>query len=82
MTARKNIPSNSATPLITYDLKAPGASGEALIDGKVVMTFKDEQHLRIYAAVSQGNHQFRLRLNKPATLTFMDHNIDFKYCRP
>ena len=21
-------------------------------------------------------------LNKPATLTFMDHNIDFKYCRP
>ena len=82
MTARKSIPSNSPAPLFSYDFAAPGASGSVLIDEKVVMTFKDAQHLRIHAAVSQGNHQFRLVLDKPAALTFMDSNDDFKYCRP
>jgi hypothetical protein len=81
MTARKSIPSNSAAPLFTYDFAAPGASGTALIDGKTVKTFNDQQHLRIYAPVSPGNHQFRLILDKPATLTFMVSNDDFKYCQ-
>jgi hypothetical protein len=82
MTARTSIPSNSAVPLFAYDFAAPGASGQALIDGKAVATFKDEQHLRIHVAVSPGNHQFRLILEKPATLTFMVSNDDFKYCQP
>jgi hypothetical protein len=82
MTARKSIPSNSPEPLFAYDFAAPGASGQALIDGKVVASFKNEQHLLIHAAVSSGNHQFRLVLDKPATLTFMNSNDDFKYCQP
>jgi hypothetical protein len=82
MTARKTIPSNSAVPLFTYDFAAPGASGKALIDGNSVATFKDEQHLRVRADVSPGNHQFRLILDKPASLTFMVSNDDFKYCQP
>jgi hypothetical protein len=81
MTARKSIPSNSAAPLFTYDFAAPGASGSALIDGKTVKTFKDRRRLKIYAAVLPGNHQFRLILDKPAILTFMVSNDDFKYCR-
>jgi hypothetical protein len=82
MTARKSIRSNSSTPLFTYDFAAPGASGSVLIDDKVVMTFRDEQHLRIHAAVSQGNHQFRLVLDRPAILTFMESDDEFKYCWP
>jgi hypothetical protein len=82
MTARKSILSNSTTPLFTYDFAAPGASGQALIDGKAVANFKDEQHLKVHASVAPGNHQFRLILDKPATLTFMDSSDDFKYCQP
>jgi hypothetical protein len=82
MTARKGIPSNSAVPLFAYDFAVPGASGTVLIDGKAVKTFKDQQHLRIYSAVSAGNHQFKLILDKPASLTFMVSNDDFKYCQP
>ena len=82
MTARKSIPSNSAVPLFTYDFALPGASGTVLIDGKAVKTFQDERHLRIYSGVSAGNHQFQLILNKPATLTSMVSNDDFKYCQP
>jgi hypothetical protein len=82
MTARKSISSSSAAPLFTYDFAAPGASGKALIDGKTVMSFKDQQHLRVYAGVAPGDHQFRLILEKPASLTFMVSNDDFKYCQP
>jgi hypothetical protein len=82
MTARKNIPANSAVPLFTYDFAAPGASGKALIDGTTVTSFKDQQHVRIYAGVLPGDHQFRLILDKPASLTFMASNDDFKYCQP
>ncbi len=53
-----------------------------MIDGKPVKSFKDEQHLRIYGAVSPGDHQFNLILDKPAILTFMVSNDDFKYCQP
>jgi hypothetical protein len=82
MTARKNIPSNSRAPLFIYDFVAPGASGTALIDGNTVKSFKNQQHLRIYASVLPGDHQFRLVLEKPASLTFMVSNDDFKYCQP
>lgn len=82
MTAQKSIPLNSALPLFTYDFDEPGASGVVLIDGKTVQTLTDERHLRIYAKVTAGNHRFNLRLNKPATLTFMASNDDFKYCQP
>ncbi len=82
MTARISIAANSSAPLFTYDFAEPGASGSVLIDNKVVMTFRDEQHLRIHAAVSQGNHQFRLVLDRPAILTFMESDDDFQYCRP
>jgi len=81
MTARKDISQNSAVPLFIYDFAAPGASGAALIDGRTVKTFKAQQHLTIYAGVSRGDHQFRLVLDKPASLTFMASNDDFKYCR-
>ena len=82
MTARTSIPSNSPVPLFTYDFAAPGASGTALIDGKAVKTFRNQQHLRIYADVSPGNHQFSLVLDTPDTLTFMVSNDAFKYCQP
>jgi hypothetical protein len=72
MTARKSIPLNSAAPLFVCDFAAPGASGAVTIDGKIVKTFQNEQHLRIYA----------LRLEKPAAPTFMVGNDDFKYCQP
>src|SRR4051812_28186274 len=65
MNARKSISSNSPVPLFTFDFAAPGASGTALVDGKTVKTFKDQQHLRIYAGVLPGDHQFRLILDKP-----------------
>ena len=82
MTAHKSLSSNSASPLFTYHFSTPGVSGIVSIDGKTVMTFKNQQHLRVYAAVSAGNHQFKLILDKPATLTFMVSNDDFKYCQP
>lgn len=67
---------------MTYDFAAPGASGTALIDGKTVKIFRNQQHLRIYADVSRGNHQFKLDLDTPAILMFMVSNDDFKYCKP
>lgn len=82
MTARRSIPSNSAVPLFVYDFAAPGATGRAVIDGNTVKTFKDQQHLRIFANVRPGDHQFRLILEKAASLTFMVSNDDFKYCQP
>jgi hypothetical protein len=59
-----------------------GATGKVLIDGKTVRTFKAETILLVRAQVPQGNHRFNLRLDRPATMTFMVSNDDFKYCRP
>jgi len=81
MTAAKNIAVNAATPLFSFDFAAPGASGAVLIDGTAVQVFKDEQHVRIRAEVSAGNHMFNLKLVKPTALTFMSSNEQFKYCR-
>jgi hypothetical protein len=82
MTARRDIPNNSLQPLLSFHFAAPGASGSALIDGKVVKDFKNEQHLSIRAHVLPGNHQLLLRLDRPAENTFMSSNDDFAYCPP
>ena len=81
MTAHRDIPADSTQPLFTFNFAAPGASGVALIDGKTVKTFQNEQHLLIRALVSAGDHRFILRVNKPAENTFMSSSDDFKYCR-
>ncbi len=82
MTARRDIPSNSAQPLFAFYFARPGASGTALIDGKVVQTFMNEQRLSIRAHVFAGDHQFVLHLDGPAEATSMSSNGDFEYCRP
>jgi hypothetical protein len=82
MTAHRDIPSNSTQPLFTFNFTAPGASGVALIDGKTVKTFQNEQHLLIHASVSAGDHRFALHLDRQAENTFMSSNDDFKYCQP
>jgi hypothetical protein len=81
-TAQRDIPSNSVQPLFAFHFARPGASGAALIDGKVVKIFKNEQRLSIRAHVFAGDHQFVLHLDRPAENTFMSSNDDFEYCRP
>ena len=80
MTAHRDIPVNST--LFTFNFVPPGASGAALIDGKIVAKFKNEQHLLIHGNVSAGDHRFVLSLDRPAENTFMSSNDDFKYCQP
>jgi hypothetical protein len=82
MTARNDIPLASSQPLFTFGFAVPGASGVVSIDGKTIKTFKDEQHLLIYAHVLAGDHTFNLRLDKPAANTLMSSHDDFKYCQP
>ena len=82
MTAHRDIPANSTQPLLTFYFAAPGASGVALIDGKAVSTFQNEQHLLIRASVPAGDHRFVLRVNRPAENTFMSSSDEFKYCQP
>ncbi|MBZ5579651.1 MAG: hypothetical protein LAP40_24110 [Acidobacteriia bacterium] len=82
MTAKRDIPSSSVQPLFTFDFVRPGASGIATIDGKVVKVFKNEQRLAVRAHVLAGDHQFTLRLDRPAKSAFMPGNADFEYCRP
>lgn len=82
MTAHRDIPNNSVQPLFTFNFAPPGASGVALIDGKIVKVFKNEQRLSIRADVLAGDHQFALHLDRPAEKTSMSRNDDFKYCSP
>jgi hypothetical protein len=82
MTAQRDIPSNSVQPLFAFNFARPGASGIALIDGKVVKIFKNEQRLSIRAHVLTGDHQFVLRLDRPAENTFISSNDDFESCQP
>ena len=82
MTAHRDIPADSTQPLFTFNFAAPGASGVALIDGKTVKTFQNEQHLLLRAGVSAGDHRFVLHVDKPAENTFMSSSEDFKYCQP
>ena len=80
MTAQRDIPSNSPQPLLSFHFAAPGASGTALIDGRVVRVFKNEQHVSIRAHVLTGEHQFLLHLDRPAKNTLISSNDDFRYC--
>lgn len=82
MTAQRDIPSNSRQPLLSFRFTAPGASGTALIDGKVVTVFRNEQRLSIRAHVSAGDHHFLLRLDRPVEDTFIATNDDFANCSP
>lgn len=82
MTANRDISMNSVQPLFTFYFAPPGASGAALIDGKIVQTFRNEQRLSIRADVSAGEHQFALRLDRSAGNTSMSSNDDLKYCQP
>ncbi len=81
MTAKRDIPSNSVQPLLTFNFASPGASGVAVIDGKVAKRFKNEQRLSIRAHVFVGDHQFVLQLDKPAGNTLMSSNGDFESCQ-
>jgi hypothetical protein len=80
LTARRDIPDNSLQPLMRFKFAPPGASGVALIDGKIVQTFKDERRLWIHADVSAGNHWLVLRVDRPAENASISRNGDFKYC--
>jgi hypothetical protein len=82
MTAARDIPNNPVQPLFTFNFAPPGASGVALIDGKIIKTFKDERRLSIRADVLAGDHQFVMHLERPAENTSMSSNDDFKYCPP
>jgi len=82
MIAVRDIPSDSAQPLFTFNFAPPGASGVALIDGKTVQTFGNDEHLSIRADVFAGDHPFALRLDRPAENTSLSTNDDFKYCSP
>jgi hypothetical protein len=81
MTAQRDIPNNSAQPLFTFHFAPPGASGVALLDGKTVKRFKNEQRLSIRAHVFAGDHQFVLHLERPVENTFVSSNDDFEYCQ-
>jgi hypothetical protein len=80
MTARRDIPGNSLRPLMRFTFASPGASGAALMDGKIIQAFKNEQNLWIHADVSAGNHWFVLRVDRPAENASISGNGDFKYC--
>lgn len=80
VTAHRDIPSNPLQPLLRFHFAPPGASGTALIDGKIVRTFKNEQRLWISADLSAGNHWFVLRVDRPAENASISSNGDFKYC--
>jgi hypothetical protein len=80
VTAQRDLPRNSLRPLLRFNFAPPGASGSALIDGKIVKTFESERHLWISADVSAGNHWFVVRVNKPAENASISHNRDFNDC--
>lgn len=80
VTARRDIPANSLQPLLRFHFAAPGASGAALIDGKIIKTFRNEQRLSISADVSAGNHWFVLRVDRPAENASISRGGDFQYC--
>lgn len=80
LTARREIPRNSLQPLLRFSFAPPGASGAALMDGKILRTFKNEQRLWISAEMSAGKHWFVLRVDRPAENASISGNPDFQYC--
>jgi hypothetical protein len=82
VTASRDIPNNSVQPLFTLNFAPPGASGVAFIDGRIVMMFRNEQHVLVRADAIAGDHRFALQLDRPAEITSMSDNDDFQYCSP
>jgi hypothetical protein len=80
ITARRDIPDNSLQPILRFDFAPPGATGVALVDGKIVGTFKNEQRLWIHADVSAGTHWLVLRVDRPAENASISNSSDLKYC--
>jgi hypothetical protein len=68
--------------LFSFECASPGATGKAVIDGKIIATFKNGQHLRIHETVSAGDHRFNLSLYQLVTNISMASHDDFKYCQP
>jgi hypothetical protein len=82
MTAQRNIPNSSVEPLLTYQFAPPGVSGVALVDGKIVGRFRNEQRVSVRTEVSAGDHRFALHLDSPADYTSMSSSDDLRYCPP
>lgn len=80
VTAQRDVPRNSLQPALRFNFAAPGASGAALLDGKIIKTFQNEQHLSISADLSAGNHWFFVRVDRPAENASISSNGDFKSC--
>ncbi len=80
ITAHRDIPDNSLQPLLRFNFASPGASGVALMDGKIVRTFQNERRLWIHADVSAGNHWFAVRADRPAENAAISSNGNFEYC--
>ncbi|HEX3877323.1 MAG TPA: hypothetical protein VHW24_10070 [Bryobacteraceae bacterium] len=81
LAAKRDIPGDSVQPLFVFRFARPGASGVALIDGNAVKIFKNERRLSIRAHVIAGDHQFALRLDRPAENTFIFRSADFEDCQ-
>ncbi|HXE64989.1 MAG TPA: hypothetical protein VN519_15705 [Bryobacteraceae bacterium] len=80
VTAHRDIPGDSLYPLVRFHFAAPGASGAALIDGRIIKTFKNEQRLWIAADVSSGDHWLVLHVDRRADSASISSNRDFTYC--
>lgn len=80
VTAHREIPANSLQPILRFSFPAPGASGAALMDGKLIGTFKKEQRLSISADMSAGNHWFVVRVDRPAENASIAGRRDFRSC--
>lgn len=80
VTAHRDIPGNSLHPILRFSFPPPGASGAALMDGKLIRTFKKEQRLSISADVSAGNHWFVVRVDRPAENASIAGRRDFRSC--
>lgn len=82
ITADRDIPSDSVKPLLGFDFASPGASGVALIDGKIVKRFENERRLSIRAHVLAGDHLFVLQLDRHPEARLITLNDDVRYCQP
>lgn len=80
VTALRDMRSDSSPPFLRLDFAPPGASGAALIDGRIARTFHNEQRISIRAGVSAGNHRFLVRVDRPAENASISSNADLKYC--
>jgi len=80
VTARREIADNALRPILRFGFAPPGGSGEALLDGKIVRKFRNEQRLWISADLPAGNHWFVVRVDKRAENASIAADRDFKSC--